>query len=59
MIEMSMDEWGNRLLSTGIYKTIRYSYVGKYSIVRDTKTGNTFKAKYNMTTHMMNLTKVK
>ena len=54
-----MDEWGKRLLKTGRYKTIHYNYIGKYTLVRDMLTGNNYKATYNMTTHKMNLKKVK
>ena len=58
MIEISMDEWGKRLLKTGRYKTISYNYIGKYTLVRDMINGNNYKAVYNMKTHMMKLTKV-
>lgn len=58
MIEMTMDEWGKRLLRTGRYKTISYNYLEKYTLVQDMLTGNTYEAKYNMTTHMMNLKRV-
>lgn len=59
MIELSMDEWGNRLLKTGRYKTISYNYAEKYTLVKDTKTGLNYRATYNMTTHKMNLVRVK
>ena len=59
MIEMTIDEWGKRLLKTGRYKTIRYSYTGRFTLVQDMLTGNRFKAQYNMTTHMMNLERVR
>lgn len=58
MIELSMDEWGKKLLKTGRYKTIRYNYAEKYTLVLDTKTGFKYKTTYNMTTHKMNLKKV-
>lgn len=59
MIEMSMDEWGKRLLQTRRYKTIQYNYAEKCTIVRDMLTGNRYEATYNMTTHMMNLKRLK
>lgn len=59
MIELTMDEWGKRLLRTGRYKTISYNYTEKYTLVQDMLTGNEYEARYNMTTHMMNLEKVR
>ena len=58
MIELTMEEWGRRLLKTRRYITIHYNYIGKYTLIRDIITGNNYKATYNMTTHMMNLKKV-
>ena len=58
MIELTMDEWSNRLMKTGRYKTIRFNYNEKYTLVQDMVTGNRYEATYNMNTHMMNLRKV-
>jgi hypothetical protein len=58
MIDLTMEEWGKRLLKTGRYKNIRYNYAEKYTLVLDTKTGFKYEATYNMTTYMMNLNRV-
>lgn len=55
MIELSMDEWGKRLLQTGRYITLRFNYNEGCTFVRDTSTGNDYKATYNTVTQKMNL----
>lgn len=57
-MEITMDEWYNRMIKTCRYKTIHFNYIGKYTLLLDTKTGYKYKATYCIATNMMNLRKV-
>ena len=58
MIEITLEEWGNRTLDSKRYKVVAIKPSKGETTVFDSQKLKFYRAKYNMETHMMNLFEV-